>query len=71
VELIYLMIWGFALLCGLTAVYGLTWAIQNGQMRRFGEGATSIFDEEEPIGEMTDRFPGSDGRAADRGEARW
>jgi nitrogen fixation-related uncharacterized protein len=70
VGLIYVMIWGFALICGLTAVYGLTWAIQNGQMRRFGEGAMSIFDDEEPVGEMTDGFPGSDGRVRDGGGDR-
>jgi len=59
VALIYLLIWGFAAVCGLTAVYGLTWAIRTGQLRHFGEGATSIFDDEEPVGEMTDGFPGA------------
>lgn len=66
VVLIYVMIWGFALVCGLTAVYGLTWAIRSGQMRQFGLGASSIFDDEEPVGEMTDAFPGS-GRDGHRG----
>lgn len=70
-ALIYVMIWGFALVCGLTAVYGLTWAIRNGQMQRFGEGATSIFDDEEPVGEMTDGFPESSARARDGGATRW
>jgi len=27
-------------------------------MRHFGAGATSIFDDDEPVGEMTDEFPG-------------
>jgi nitrogen fixation-related uncharacterized protein len=56
-TLYYLLVWGFAAVCGVVAVYGLVWAIRTGQMRSFGRGATSIFDEEEPIGKMTDRFP--------------
>jgi nitrogen fixation-related uncharacterized protein len=63
----YAMIWGFAAVCGVTAVYGLTWAVKNGQLRRFGEGATSIFDDEEPVGRMTDTFPGSDESHRDDG----
>lgn len=58
-TLIVIMIWGFAALCGLSAVYGLIWAIRTGEMRSFGSGATSIFDGEEPVGRMTDRFPAS------------
>jgi len=57
-SLMYAVIWGFAALCGLTAVYGLVWAVRSGQMRHFGAGATSIFDDDEPVGEMTDEFPG-------------
>jgi len=71
VALIYVMIWGFALACGLTAVYGLTWAIRTGQMRGFGEGATSIFDDEEPVGEMTDGFPGVGSDDREGGRTRW
>ncbi len=59
-SLVYILIWGSVAVAGATAVYGLVWAIRHGQMERFAEGATSIFDEEEPIGEMTDRFPDSD-----------
>jgi nitrogen fixation-related uncharacterized protein len=40
-----------------TAVYALYWSSRHGQLRNFESGAESIFDEKEPIGEMTDRFP--------------
>jgi cbb3-type cytochrome oxidase maturation protein len=40
-----------------TAVYALYWSSKHGQLRDFERGATSIFDEEEPVGEMTDHFP--------------
>ncbi len=66
-SLMYFVIWGFAALCGLTAVYGLAWAVRTGQMRHFGEGATSIFDDDEPVGEATDEFPGRTGRRKNRG----
>lgn len=58
-TLMYAVIWGFAALCGLTAVYGLVWAVRSGQVRDFAAGAASIFDEEEPVGRSTDRFPDS------------
>lgn len=37
------------------AVWALSWAFRNGQMSNFARGATSIFDPDEPIGEVTDR----------------
>ena len=40
-----------------TAVYALYWSSQHGQLRDFERGATSIFDDQEPQGEMTDHFP--------------
>jgi nitrogen fixation-related uncharacterized protein len=55
--LIYILIWGAVLLFGATAVWGLVWAIRNGQIGDFARGATSIFDDEEPVGSMTDAFP--------------
>lgn len=41
-----------------SAVAALTWAFKNGQFDRIQRGATSIFDEEEPLGLRTDAFPG-------------
>jgi len=54
VGLVIGLIWGAVAVFGLTAVAGLVWAVQHGQMERFAEGARSIFDDEEPVGEATD-----------------
>jgi nitrogen fixation-related uncharacterized protein len=59
-ALIYIFIFGSVLIFGLTAVAGLVWAVRTGQMRNFGAGATSIFDDDEPVGVMTDSFPDDD-----------
>jgi cbb3-type cytochrome oxidase maturation protein len=40
-----------------TAVYALYWSSRHGQLRDFERGAASIFDQEEPVGQMTDHFP--------------
>ena len=64
-TLIYIFIFGSVLVFGITAVAGFVWAIRTGQMRNFSAGATSIFDDEEPVGTMTDTFPGA-GTHADR-----
>ncbi|MEE4273349.1 MAG: hypothetical protein V2I67_16865 [Thermoanaerobaculales bacterium] len=56
-TLIYIFIFGSVLVFGITAVAGFVWAIRTGQMRNFSAGATSIFDDEEPVGLMTDAFP--------------
>ena len=55
--LIYILIFGSVVVFGLTAVAGLVWAARTGQLTNFAAGATSIFDEDEPIGVMTDAFP--------------
>lgn len=44
---------------GLSAVFGLSWAVSNGQIGRFDAGARSIFDDEESEGMVTDTFPSS------------
>jgi nitrogen fixation-related uncharacterized protein len=41
-----------------SAVYALQWASRKGQLRDFEKGAESIFDNQEPIGQPTDFFPG-------------
>jgi len=56
-SVVYLLIFGSVIVFGATAVYGLLWAIRTGQMRSFSQGALSIFDEEEPVGTVTDAFP--------------
>lgn len=54
----YVAVWLLMTLLGLSAVGALVWAIGNGQMADLRRGAESIFDEEEPIGVVTDHFPG-------------
>jgi nitrogen fixation-related uncharacterized protein len=55
---IFIAIYGFMIIFGITAIAALIWAIQTGQMEYFREGAASIFDGDEPVGKVTDAFPG-------------
>ena len=49
------LLFGFTLLIfGSAAVFALAWAISSGQMSNVSRGADSIFDADEPIGDMTD-----------------
>lgn len=57
-TLFYIILGGSVLLFGASAVYALSWAIRRGQLENFQRGATSIFDPGEPLGQITDRFPG-------------
>lgn len=66
-SLVYFMVFGSVAVFGLTAVYGLVWAVRHGQLRDFAAGATSIFDDEEPIGQITDGFPGEHARGGKEG----
>ncbi|QDV08110.1 hypothetical protein Poly30_36460 [Planctomycetes bacterium Poly30] len=52
-----IFIWGVVLLLGASSVAALIWAVTSGQLAEFQQGATSIFDDDEPIGRMTDEFP--------------
>lgn len=56
---VYVVIWSSAVLLGLSAVWGLVWAIRTGQFHGLREGAESIFDDDEPVGVPTDFFPGA------------
>lgn len=49
----------FVFLTG-SALLALRWALRNGQFEHAERAALLIFNEEEPVGELTDRFP--DGR---------
>lgn len=42
----------------LLAVLALQWAVRNGEFRDLPKTAISIFDDEEPLGVMSDHFPG-------------
>ena len=54
-ALIY--IWILAILLGLSAVAALVWAVVNGQWNDLQRTANGIFDEDEPVGVVTDAFP--------------
>ena len=54
-ALLYII--AFASVLGVSAVCALFWAVRTGQMDDFRAGAMSIFDDEEPTGDVTDRFP--------------
>ena len=57
-TLAYILIFGTIALLSITVVVVFAWAIRTGQFADFQQGATSIFDDDEPLGEMTDWFPG-------------
>jgi nitrogen fixation-related uncharacterized protein len=46
----------------VAAAIALHWAHKNGQFSNLDQGATSIFDEDEPLGQVTDQFPVSRNR---------
>jgi len=48
---------GIATIFFLLAAFALHWAYKNGQLNNLEAGSRSIFDEEEPEGEVTDQFP--------------
>ena len=43
----------------VAAALALHWAHKNGQFSNLDKGARSIFDDDEPLGQVTDRFPAS------------
>ncbi len=53
----YLALWGLAGLLGASAIAALVWAIRRGEFDQLREASQSIFDDEEPVGKVTDRFP--------------
>ena len=53
----YSLIFGLLAGMALSVMYALYWAIRQGQFSNFNRGATSIFDDDEPIGFRTDAFP--------------
>lgn len=53
----YLALWGLAGLLGASAIAALVWAIRRGEFDQLREASQSIFDDDEPVGKITDRFP--------------
>jgi cbb3-type cytochrome oxidase maturation protein len=43
-----------------TAILAFGWALRQGEFEHLEKTALSIFDEDEPVGVMTDRFPDTD-----------
>ncbi len=50
-----------------TALLALRWAVRHGEFRDLRKTALSIFDEEEPVGQLSDHFPGGESQPAGRG----
>ena len=53
---IVLLVLGLVLLSG-SALAAFCWAARNGQFENLDEAPEVIFDESEPVGQMSDRFP--------------
>lgn len=51
-----LLIFGLVVLGG-TAIGAFWWAVKDGQLHNLREAPLTIFDDDEPVGEPTDRFP--------------
>lgn len=56
-TLIYGLIWGSWVVFGIATVWAFAWAVRSGQFRQVSKGSKVLFDEDEPVGEMTDAFP--------------
>lgn len=54
---VFIFIWSFALFAGITMVWLLAWAIRRGEFHNLRDASRMIFDEDEPTGVITDRFP--------------
>ncbi|MGA1205562.1 MAG: hypothetical protein ACO3ZW_07115 [Opitutales bacterium] len=50
------------------AALALHWAHKHGQLSNLDKGARTIFDEDEPMGEVTDHFPAKRGRGKPNGK---
>jgi hypothetical protein len=49
---------GSIVVFGTAAVLAMGWAFRSGQFDNFQQGSLSIFGPDEPVGEVTDAFPG-------------
>ena len=48
------------------ALLAFRWALRQGEFDNLQKTALSIFDEEEPVGRVTDHFPGGGSRSDER-----
>jgi len=51
-----LLIGGLVFLSG-SALAAFYWSLKDGQYNHLGEAARTIFDDDEPVGTATDKFP--------------
>ena len=54
-----ILIFGGMLALSGSAFIAFIWSIRDGQMTRLKDAPLTIFDEDEPVGVSTDRFPSS------------
>jgi nitrogen fixation-related uncharacterized protein len=54
----YILMLASFIFLGGSAVYALYWAVSQGEFTKMEQGAEVIFDQGEPVGEVTDLFPG-------------
>lgn len=59
----YIAVFGMLALFSGTVIWAMWWAVRGGQFSQFQHGATSIFDDDEPLGQITDAFPGQQRQA--------
>ena len=52
----------------VAAALALHWSHKNGQLSDLERGAQTIFDDDEPMGEVTDQFPQKRGKRAPKGQ---
>lgn len=53
---VILIIGGLVFLSG-SALAAFYWAVKNDQLKNLEDAARTIFDDDEPVGTATDRFP--------------
>jgi len=51
-----LLVGGLIFLSG-SALFAFYWAVKDGQLNNLSQAAQTIFDQDEPVGTPTDRFP--------------
>ena len=68
-TIVWILFVSSVVLLPATALLALRWALRQGEFRDLNKTALSIFDEDEPVGRMTDHFPGA-APAADANTAK-
>ena len=55
--ILWMLFIGSVVVLPATAILAFGWALRHGEFEHLEKTALSIFDEDEPVGVMTDRFP--------------